>query len=56
MAQRVIPLPFCLLGLAKLALAHIVANKVEAAYHRADPLVQRWPMMEGWSKHDMANQ
>ncbi|MCY1219967.1 Prophage integrase IntA [compost metagenome] len=39
--------------LAERALAHTVANKVEAAYHRTDLLEQRRPMMEAWSTHVM---
>ena len=35
--------------LAERALAHTVANKVEAAYHRTDLLELRRPMMEVWS-------
>lgn len=35
--------------LAERALAHTVANKVEAAYHRTDLLEQRRPMMEAWA-------
>ncbi len=35
--------------LAERALAHSVANKVEAAYHRTDLLEQRRPMMIAWS-------
>jgi len=37
--------------LAERALAHTVANKVEAAYHRTDLLEQRRPLMEAWAKH-----
>jgi integrase len=37
--------------LAERALAHTVANKVEAAYHRTDLLEQRRPMMETWAAH-----
>ena len=37
--------------LAERALAHTVANKVEAAYHRTDLLEQRRPMMEVWARH-----
>lgn len=37
--------------LAEKALAHTIANKVEAAYHRTDLLEQRRPMMEAWSSH-----
>lgn len=35
--------------LAERALAHSVANKVEAAYHRTDLLEQRRPMMQAWA-------
>jgi integrase len=35
--------------LAEKALAHTVQNKVEAAYHRTDLLVQRRPMMQAWA-------
>lgn len=35
--------------LAERALAHTIANKVEAAYHRTDLLEQRRPMMEAWA-------
>lgn len=41
--------------LAERALAHSVANKVEAAYHRTDLLEQRRPMMAAWSKFCTAN-
>jgi integrase len=37
--------------LAERALAHTVANKVEAAYHRTDLLEQRRPLMEAWARH-----
>lgn len=37
--------------LAERALAHAVANKVEAAYHRTDLLEQRRPLMEAWGRH-----
>jgi integrase len=37
--------------LAERALAHTVANKVEAAYHRTDLLEQRRPLMEAWAYH-----
>lgn len=37
--------------LAERALAHTVANKVEAAYHRTDLLEQRRPLMEAWAGH-----
>jgi integrase len=35
--------------LAERALAHTIANKAEAAYHRTDLLEQRRTMMEAWS-------
>src|SRR3954470_10235969 len=35
--------------LAERALAHTIANKVEAAYHRTDLLEQRRAMMAAWS-------
>jgi integrase len=35
--------------LAERALAHTIANKVEAAYHRTDLLEQRRPMMQAWA-------
>ncbi len=41
--------------LAERALAHTVANKVEAAYHRTDLLEQRRPLMEAWAKHVSSN-
>lgn len=37
--------------LAERALAHTVANKVEAAYHRTDLLEQRRSLMEAWAGH-----
>lgn len=37
--------------LAEKALAHTIANQVEAAYHRTDLLEQRRPMMEAWASH-----
>ncbi|WP_198118809.1 tyrosine-type recombinase/integrase [Massilia rhizosphaerae] len=37
--------------LAERALAHAVANKVEAAYHRTDLLEQRRPLMDAWARH-----
>ncbi|WP_216673503.1 hypothetical protein [Paraburkholderia solitsugae] len=37
--------------LAERALAHTVANKVDAAYHRTELLEQRRPLMEAWAKH-----
>ncbi|MFT0172406.1 tyrosine-type recombinase/integrase [Paraburkholderia mimosarum] len=36
--------------LAERALAHTIANKVEAAYHRTDLLEQRCPLMEAWAE------
>jgi integrase len=41
----------CARDLAERSLAHTVANKVEAAYHRTDLLEQRRPLMEAWAKH-----
>ncbi len=41
--------------LAERALAHSVANKVEAAYHRTDLLEQRRPMMVAWSNYCTSN-
>ena len=35
--------------LAERALAHTVANPVEAAYHRTDLLDERRPMMQAWA-------
>ncbi len=35
--------------IAERALAHSVANKVEAAYHRTDLLEQRRPVMQAWA-------
>ncbi|MEM5424198.1 hypothetical protein [Paraburkholderia ferrariae] len=40
---------------AERALAHTVANKVEAAYHRTDLLEQRYPMMEAWTGHVLSS-
>ncbi|NYH23954.1 tyrosine-type recombinase/integrase [Paraburkholderia bryophila] len=37
--------------LAERALAHTVANRTEAAYHRTDLLEQRRSLMEAWAKH-----
>jgi len=37
--------------LAERALAHAVANQVEAAYHRSDLIEQRRPMMQAWADH-----
>jgi hypothetical protein len=34
--------------LAERSLAHMIQNKVEAAYHRTDLLEQRRPMMAAW--------
>ncbi|RFU46785.1 phage integrase central domain-containing protein [Paraburkholderia sp. DHOC27] len=42
--------------LAERALAHTVANKVEAAYHRTDLLEQRRTMMEAWARHILTDQ
>lgn len=41
--------------LAERALAHTVANKVEAAYHRTDLLEQRRPLMEAWAQYICPN-
>ncbi|WP_322015929.1 tyrosine-type recombinase/integrase [Paraburkholderia sp. J12] len=41
--------------LAERALAHTIANKVEASYHRTDLLEQRRPMMERWATHIIGN-
>jgi integrase len=41
--------------LAEPALAHTLANKVEAAYHRTDLLEQRRPLMEAWARHIFPN-
>lgn len=40
--------------LAERALAHTVANQVEAAYHRTDLLEQRRPMMQAWADFVMS--
>jgi integrase len=37
--------------LAERALAHTVANEVEAAYHRTDLLDQRRALMDAWAMH-----
>lgn len=37
--------------LAERALAHMLKDKVEAAYHRTDLLEQRRPMMEAWANY-----
>ncbi len=36
-----------------MALAHIVGNKVEAAYRRGDMLEKRRAMMQAWAKHSL---
>lgn len=36
--------------LAERSLAHVLQNKVEAAYHRTDLLEQRRPLMDAWGK------
>jgi len=41
--------------LAEKALAHAIASKTEAAYHRTDLLEQRRPMMEAWAAHVCGN-
>lgn len=35
--------------LAERALAHAIANPVEAAYHRTDLLIERRSMMQAWA-------
>ena len=37
--------------LAEIALAHVVANQVEAAYARSDLLERRRPIMEDWARY-----
>ena len=37
--------------LAEQALAHVLANKVEAAYRRGDALEKRRTMMQAWADH-----
>ena len=37
--------------LAERAIAHVVKDETEAAYHRTDLLDRRRPMIEAWSKH-----
>lgn len=37
--------------LAEAALAHVLTNKVEAAYRRGDALERRRELMEAWSQH-----
>lgn len=37
--------------LAEQALAHVLANKVEAAYRRGDALEKRRTMMQAWAEH-----
>lgn len=41
--------------LAERALAHLIQNKVEAAYHRTDLLDQRRPMMDAWAEFVSGN-
>ena len=36
-----------------MALAHIVANNVEAAYRRGDMLEKRRAMMQAWADHSL---
>ena len=36
-----------------MALAHIVGNKVEAAYRRGDMLEKRRAMMQAWAEHSL---
>lgn len=38
--------------MAEMALAHIVSNKVEAAYRRGDMLEKRREMMDDWAAHN----
>lgn len=42
--------------LAERALAHLIQNKVEAAYHRTDLLDQRRPMMDAWAEFVVGEQ
>jgi len=37
----------------EMALAHIVGNKVEAAYRRGDMLEKRRAMMQAWAEHSL---
>ena len=39
--------------MAEMALAHIVGNKVEAAYRRGDMLEKRRAMMQSWAEHSL---
>ena len=39
--------------MAEMALAHIVGNKVEAAYRRGDMLEKRRAMMQAWAEHSL---
>ena len=39
--------------MAEMALAHIVGNKVEAAYRRGDMLEKRRAMMQAWADHSL---
>ncbi|MFB2908151.1 hypothetical protein ACE1BH_25120, partial [Aeromonas jandaei] len=41
--------------LAERALAHLIQNKVEAAYHRTDLLDKRRPMMDAWAQFVSGN-
>jgi integrase len=36
---------------AEAALAHVVANRVEAAYRRSDLFEKRWVLMQQWGAH-----
>jgi hypothetical protein len=36
--------------MAEMALAHVVSDKVEAAYRRGDMLERRYRMMEDWAE------
>lgn len=42
--------------LAERSLAHVLSNKVEAAYHRTDLLEQRRPLMQAWADFVMPNE
>jgi integrase len=37
--------------LAEMALAHVISNKVEAAYRRGDLFEKRRQLMKEWAKH-----
>jgi integrase len=40
---------------AEAALAHTIADKVEAAYRRGDLLVKRRELMDAWARHCCAD-